>query len=82
MFRVGGLNKNIILDFPSTFQIIKVGGLVNKALPGGGGGVPVQIGLCPCSSKIENVFSYVPCSLILSLFPCSPQNLTFVPLFP
>ena len=44
MFRVGGLNKNIILDFSSTFRIIKVGGLVNKALPGGGGGgVPVPL---------------------------------------
>ena len=48
-------------------------------------GVPVPLfpwNKFACSPKIENLFSYVPCSPILSLFPCSPQNLTFVPLFP
>ena len=45
----------------------------------------------PCSAEInwpvpqlpqnQNLFSYVPCSLILYLFPCSTQNLAFVPLF-
>ena len=55
---------------------------------GGGGGIPVplfpwnKLACSPVPQKIENLFSYVPCSPIVSLFPCSPQNLTFVPLFP
>ena len=46
--------------------------------PGGGGsGSPVP----PLDPHlIKTLFSYVPCSPILSLFPCSPQNLAFVPL--
>ena len=47
---------------------------------GGGGGYLFPWNKLACSPKIESLFSYVPCSPILSLFPRSPQNLAFVPL--
>ena len=35
-----------------------------------------------CSPKIENLFSWVPCSPTFSLFACPPQKLHLPPLFP
>ena len=48
---------------------------------GGGGGKGVRNKLA-CSPKIENLFSWVPCSPTFSLFACSPQKFHLPPLFP
>ena len=53
--------------------------LTIEALTGGGGGGWYKLA---CSPKIENLFSWVPCSPTFSLFACSPQKLHLPPLFP
>ena len=61
--------------------VLTVEALPEEGMRGGGGYLFLcslkQIGLFPCSPKIENLLSYVPCSPILSLFP---SKLAFVPL--
>ena len=50
----------------------------NHRGPHGGGGW----NKLACSPKIENLFSWVPCSPTVSLLTCSPQKLHLPPLFP
>ena len=64
--------------------LLKVG-TGNEALPGGGYQFPYshEINwLVPLFPRNRKFVSYGPCSPILSLFPCPPKNLAFVPVFP